>query len=135
MSKTKFAAPLALPLSALVPASLSVMVAVLVAGLVSALALSGCHAGAPPEQGGGKPPPQTFCGGIGAVQCPTGYDCEDDPSDQCDPSTGGADCGGICVSQEQACGKGLCGPGQYCCNQSCGLCAPIGGACIQKVCE
>ena len=38
-----------------------------------------------------------FCGGIAGIQCPSGFTCEDDPRDTCDPKTGGADCGGICV--------------------------------------
>jgi hypothetical protein len=32
------------------------------------------------------------------------------------------------------CGTKVCAPGQYCCNASCGLCAPIGAACIQIAC-
>jgi len=41
---------------------------------------------------------QQSCGGIAGVQC-RGFDevCVDDPSDECDPSTGGADCGGLCT--------------------------------------
>ena len=34
-----------------------------------------------------------------------------------------------------ACGKSVCGPSEYCCNESCGICAPEGGACTQQVCE
>lgn len=33
------------------------------------------------------------------------------------------------------CGGAICGPGTYCCNASCGICAPKGGACTQQVCE
>jgi len=39
----------------------------------------------------------TFCGGIAAFLCPDGLTCVDDPTDDCDPTMGGADCGGICV--------------------------------------
>lgn len=50
----------------------------------------------------------TFCGGVGGIQCPSGMMCVDDPSDDCDPNRGDADCGGICVSPSQtaetACG-------------------------------
>lgn len=38
-----------------------------------------------------------FCGGLASIQCGTGERCIDDPSDSCDPHSGGADCGGICV--------------------------------------
>jgi hypothetical protein len=43
------------------------------------------------------------CGGIAGIPCPGGFVCIDDPSDDCDPATGGADCSGICVR------KGMCG--------------------------
>ena len=32
------------------------------------------------------------------------------------------------------CGDNLCAPGDYCCNPSCGICAPFGAACIQIAC-
>lgn len=37
-----------------------------------------------------------FCGGIAAIPCPGEGRCADDPTDNCDPADGGADCGGIC---------------------------------------
>ncbi len=37
-----------------------------------------------------------FCGGIAEVPCPDNFVCVDDPSDACDPTMGGADCGGFC---------------------------------------
>jgi hypothetical protein len=33
------------------------------------------------------------------------------------------------------CGSNHCGAGDYCCNESCGICAPFGSACIQIACE
>lgn len=33
------------------------------------------------------------------------------------------------------CGSNVCGAGQFCCNLSCGICAPTGGACTQQFCE
>jgi hypothetical protein len=54
-----------------------------------------------------------FCGADGS--CST-----DEPS--CDGGGG-------------ACGDATCGEGEYCCNESCGVCAPFGGACTQEVCE
>lgn len=37
-----------------------------------------------------------FCGGFAGFECPRGMVCVDDPSDDCDPNRGGADCIGIC---------------------------------------
>ena len=34
----------------------------------------------------------------------------------------------------EVCGSNSCGPGTYCCNASCGICAPLGGGCIQIFC-
>src|SRR4051794_41564618 len=33
-----------------------------------------------------------------------------------------------------SCGKNICTGSQYCCNERCGLCAPIGSACIAIAC-
>lgn len=33
------------------------------------------------------------------------------------------------------CGENECARGEYCCNPSCGICAPIGGSCILVACE
>lgn len=41
--------------------------------------------------------PKQMCGGIAGFPCPDGMKCVDDPSDNCDPAQGGADCAGICV--------------------------------------
>lgn len=35
----------------------------------------------------------------------------------------------------QTCGGTVCGANMYCCNASCGICAPDGGVCIQIVCS
>ena len=32
------------------------------------------------------------------------------------------------------CGPSRCAVGQFCCNESCGLCAPRGGICLQRQC-
>jgi hypothetical protein len=40
-----------------------------------------------------------FCGGFAGIPCAEGYVCVDDPSDDCDPNQGGADCGGICQKE------------------------------------
>jgi hypothetical protein len=36
------------------------------------------------------------CGGFANLPCPGGGICEDAPGDSCNPSSGGADCGGVC---------------------------------------
>ena len=109
-----------------------------------------------------KPIPEdrVFCGGIAGIPCPGAGRCIDDPTDDCDPKAGGADCGGLCVckgpqpckpgSRFEAsprvcacvpdsggvpCGRNVCGPGTFCCNESCGICAPEGGACTQVICD
>lgn len=45
-----------------------------------------------------KTEPQA-CGGIAGIQCADGGICVDDPTDDCDPRQGGADCPGICKSK------------------------------------
>jgi hypothetical protein len=46
----------------------------------------------------------------------------------------GAGCvAGWCRPQE-ACGPASCGAGTYCCNASCGICAPVGEGCTQELC-
>lgn len=57
------------------------------------------------------PPDNVFCGGIAAFECPGAGTCIDDPSDDCDPNAGGADCGGIC--QCDAAPLILCAPGTF----------------------
>lgn len=36
------------------------------------------------------------CGGLAGLPCDDGTTCQDDPSDDCDPDAGGADCLGLC---------------------------------------
>ena len=54
-------------------------------------------------------------------------------------------CGeGTCVPLDQPCPQAfcagepcngvVCSAGEFCCNYSCSICAPIGGACIQVAC-
>lgn len=45
----------------------------------------------------GEKEPRQMCGGVAGFPCPAGKKCVDDPSDNCDPARGGADCSGICV--------------------------------------
>lgn len=40
---------------------------------------------------------------------------------------------GWCRPQE-ACGAAVCAAGSYCCNASCGICAPLGEGCTQDLC-
>lgn len=32
------------------------------------------------------------------------------------------------------CGDNICAQGEFCCNESCGICAPVNGSCTQQVC-
>jgi PrcB C-terminal len=106
-------------------------------------------------------PTGPFCGGIAGIPCPGMGRCGDNPNDNCDPAAGGADCGGICscidtvlcvmgyhfnsdptvcacvpdtTTTGEPCGTNVCGAGEYCCNASCGICAPTGGFCTQQFC-
>lgn len=42
---------------------------------------------------------------------------------------------GVPTKAGAKCGKSTCGPTEYCCNPSCGICAPKDGACTQQVCD
>jgi hypothetical protein len=37
------------------------------------------------------------CGGFAGLQCAGSQACVDDPTDDCDPDAGGADCIGYCI--------------------------------------
>ena len=51
--------------------------------------------------------PKVTCGGFAGIQCAGAGKCVDDPTDSCDPTKGGADCGGICTCVENVlCVKG-----------------------------
>jgi hypothetical protein len=85
-----------------------------------------------------------LCGGFAGLQCPSGQECVDDPSDGCDPKHGGADCNGICKPQAPApavthCGgfAGLqCPSGQECVDDPSDGCDPKhGGADCGGICK
>ena len=59
-------------------------------------------------------PDPDFCGGVAGFPCPAGLECIDDPNDECDPTMGGADCGGICVPATDACATVRCRAGTHC---------------------
>jgi hypothetical protein len=46
-------------------------------------------------------------------------------------------CYGTCEPKPsgERCGPNVCQAGEFCCNESCGICAPRGGACTQQLCE
>jgi hypothetical protein len=44
-----------------------------------------------------EPTDGPLCGGFAGIECPGAGSCIDDPSDDCDPDRGGADCSGICT--------------------------------------
>ena len=74
-----------------------------------------------------KPP---FCGGIAGIACPGFGKCVDDPSDDCDPKAGGADCGGICSCvQNVLCIRGT----HFDSNPNVCSCVPNPSTCVQRV--
>ena len=51
--------------------------------------------------------PLEICGAISGLPCGDGRTCFDNPYDDCDPATGGADCSGVCC----------CGQAPICCDR------------------
>ncbi len=127
--------------------------------VVDPCALVSCPSGSHCAAGECLPDQRVTCGGIAGIACPGAGKCLDDPSDDCDPEAGGADCGGVCVcavvgicKQGQhwdgsphvcacvngnaagSCGGAKCGPDEYCCNASCGICAAEGESCLDIAC-
>ena len=122
-------------------------------------AAAGVAVSARGECGGGK---TVFCGGIAGIPCPGSGKCVDDPSDECDPNQGGADCGGMCLCPASApcapgsrwngdpnvcacvreqcptnpCLAALCPTGTQCVVRGCApSCEPIdGGKCGETIC-
>jgi hypothetical protein len=77
----------------------------------------------------------SFCGGIAALPCPDGFTCVDDPNDACDPSAGGADCGGVCMQVDTSpCAAMLCLEGTTCCPNCGGVCVPSDVTCSDDLC-
>lgn len=80
----------------------------------AACAAVSCLAGTSCEVIDGTPqcvpnePSGRFCGGFAGIECPGAGSCVDDPTDDCDPNDGGADCGGLC---ECSGALVLCAPG------------------------
>lgn len=57
--------------------------------------LGGCAS----DVGSGTEALRQACGGFAGFACPDGQICVDDPSDSCDPESGGADCIGVCRNE------------------------------------
>jgi hypothetical protein len=82
-----------------------------------------------------------FCGGIAGFPCPPGSTCIDNPNDGCDPKQGGADCGGVCVREEEppTCGGftgAPCPDGYDCADNPRDDCDPAqGGADCPGICR
>ena len=69
------------------------LLAVVVAGAAALVSVPDTMAAGPGNPGPGGQP----CGGFAGLECPSPRQvCVDDPRDNCDPKTGGADCIGIC---------------------------------------
>jgi len=95
--------------------------------------LAGLAGGALAVLFGGRTRAQESAAACAAVLCETNTKC-------CDV------CGqGTCVPIDEPCplafcagepcGGAVCGEGEFCCNESCGICAPIGGACTLQACD
>jgi len=97
-------------------------------------------AGISVESQGACPSEPAVCGGFAGIPCPDGQTCVDDPSDDCDPKNGGADCSGICVDQPPPtfCGgiAGIpCPDGETCVDDPSDDCDPKnGGADCSGIC-
>jgi hypothetical protein len=86
-----------------------------------------------------EPPPR--CGGFAGFTCPGFGECIDDPSDDCDPENGGADCGGLCTCPPGAGAAVLCAqdspwssdPNVCGCDSSAGG-GTVGETCGKNVC-
>ena len=80
------------------------------------------------------------CGGIAGLSCQPGFQCVDDPADDCTPERGDADCTGLCVpdAKPPACG-GIagtpCPPGFECVDDQSDMCVAENGADCPGVCE
>ena len=80
--------------------------------------------------------PGGMCGGLAGLPCPEGFACIEDPSDSCDPATGGADCSGVClpIDDHNPCAAILCIEGTTCCPQCGGTCIPDYIPCSEDLC-
>merc|ERR1712019_74861 len=90
--------------------------------------------------------PDDFC--IQEYCCPTPSDdvlcdadyspvvCADgcEYSNSCFAEAAGQEVGSCGDVVGTECGSNTCDPGEYCCNESCGTCAPLGGFCTQEYC-
>jgi hypothetical protein len=79
-----------------------------------------------------EPPrnPLPPCAGFAGLACPADLRCVDDPGDSCDPKRGGADCGGICVSDNPVCTARYTDPGRRYLAYSEASCSRIRFACM-----
>ncbi|MBN1207650.1 MAG: hypothetical protein JXB05_22490 [Myxococcaceae bacterium] len=82
----------------------------------------------------------TFCCNPGCGVCaPLGGGC---PDVMCnvtetpeEPSSAAALGSETELASGGPCGSNYCGAGTFCCNPSCGVCAPLGGGCLDVVCD
>ena len=88
------------------------------------------------------------CGEIEGLECSEGFTCVDGfclaDDDQRGRNPLGEDFDPLgedfdpLAGTPTLCGQGVfltvCGSDEYCCNESCGICAPIGGSCTQEFC-
>ena len=92
-------------------------------GLVCALFLCGCGDEGPVDESTRQITSQDLPPGC-HVECPP-----------CPPNKFCIEIACVPVCHPSKCGASTCASDEYCCNESCGICAPaIGGVCPQTVC-
>lgn len=108
---------------------LATRVSSLLAPAALALFATSCNLPEPPDGGPVGPP---LCGGLAGIECPGAGECVDDPSDDCDPELGGADCSGLCECNA----IGLCTDGLAWDSSPhvCGCAPPDYDPCIATLC-
>jgi hypothetical protein len=70
---------------------------------------------------------------LGQLLAPAPESC-DTPAEAPENTVTGLENELLAPAAGEPCGQKTCGAKQFCCNFSCSICAPIGGACIQIVC-
>ena len=115
------------------------ILSLLFVGIAGCGAASHAPSGSTPAGGDppGDPPSSMICPqicGLGTMCRYPGGRC----TEACNPClcrSGGGVVVPRCGREPEPCGNTTCGEGTFCCNASCGICAPVGGFCTQQFCN